>query len=132
MVTPHWIIQKLQYLVAELRSISILYIQRCLSSRNAPFGEIKLDDRLTQGHVLHDLVHRRFVVQRAGAVRIYADVRGREYCEQRGIIDTARERDQFVQLKSRCKFLNLLQFGPTPDDDELGVVAVSSPADVLD
>ena len=58
MVTPHWIIQKLQYLVAELRSIRIPYIQRCLSSRNAPFGEVKLDDRLTQGHVLHDLDHR--------------------------------------------------------------------------
>ena len=57
-VTPHRIIHKLQYLVAELRSIRIPYIQRCLSSRNAPFGEVKLDNRLTQGHVLHDLVHR--------------------------------------------------------------------------
>ena len=49
-----------------------------------------------------------------------------------GIINTAGECHQFVQLKGRGKFLDLLQFRPTPDNDELDIIAVSFPADVVD
>jgi hypothetical protein len=48
------------------------------------------------------------------------------------IINTTSERNQFVQFQGHCKLLDLLQFPRTPDNDELDIIAVSCPADVLD
>ena len=70
-----WMIDQPKNLAGEISHLILrVAIERGFLSANPAFLKIKLNDRFAQGHIFHDLNHRRNIVHAAGFVRVDTDI----------------------------------------------------------
>ena len=105
-------------------------VERRPPRRITPFREIELHDRLAERHVLHDLVHRRLVVQLVDDVAVDADVGGIEHRQHLAVGHAPRESHVVADAQLLRERLHLLERSAAAHQAEVDITAPEVEYDV--
>ena len=128
--TADGIIQQLKDLLPHIDRIIFLRVQSSIFRCVPALAEIKLYNRLCQGHVFHDLIHCRFVIHVVKRIGIHAHIRGIKHLQQLLIGNASRESNIILDTEIARRRPRLRQFGSIADDCEVNVMPITSVNDV--
>src|SRR5712664_273716 len=96
-------------------------VQRCFPRTESPLFQIKLNNRLTQSHVFHDLNHCGDVVHLTRLIRVNTDIGSGKNLQQLPVGDPSRKVYELLEAFVLCHFSQCRQSRPPANTSEVNV-----------
>ena len=128
---PRFVIDQVDQQPCQLIDVVRGCVDRGVGCRDSGLAQVEGDDRQSEGHVLHRLVHRGDIVQRVLGIGRDAHVGGGEDCGHVRIGDPSGERDEVRQVEAVAQRDEIVEAVARSDEGEADVATPESVYDVI-